>query len=143
MMKKLLFFVLMPVLFMPAGCAKRYVDVYGERYEMISQREEAQLVENARSALKTISKRIPPMDMKIIDTKDPELRFIYAGNRYGRAIVRWHFPAYEAGVEYEGQFLTEYMTSTVFTKKKQAEVTDFTRRKKEEKPKARSSRKFR
>lgn len=142
-MKKLFFPVLMLALLGAAGCAKRYVDVYGERYEMISQREEAQLVENARSALKTISKRIPPMDMKIIDTNDPELRFIYAGNRYGRAIVRWHFPSYEAGVEYEGQFLTEYMTSTVFTKKKRAEVTDFTRRKKAEKPRKGSSRRFR
>ena len=142
-MKQVFSGCLMFALLLAAGCAPRYVDVYGERYEMISPREESQLVEHARNALKTISKRIPPMDLKFIDTNEPEQRFIYAGNRYGRAIIRWHFPAYEAGVEYEGQFLTEHMTSTVFTKKKQAEVTDFTRRKKEEQPKGRSSRRFR
>ena len=142
-MKRVLFAGMILALCLAAGCAPRYVDVYGERYEMISPREESQPVEHARSALKTISKRIPPMDMKFIDTNEPELRFIYAGDRYGRAIIRWHFQTYEAGVEYEGQFLSEHMTSTVFTKKKQAEVTDFTRRKKEEKPKSRPSRRFR
>ncbi|MBE6385166.1 MAG: hypothetical protein E7048_05835 [Lentisphaerae bacterium] len=111
-----------------SGCSTRYVNVRGERFEMISEKEEAALVEHARAALKTISKRIPPADMKIIDTSEPEKRFIYSDHRYGRAIIRWHFPAYEAGVDYEGEFLSEYMNSTVFTKKKKAETIDFTHR---------------
>lgn len=111
-----------------AGCRTRYVNVRGERFEMISEKEEAALVEHARAALKTISKRIPPADMKIIDTSEPEKRFIYSDHRYGRAIIRWHFPAYEAGVDYEGEFLSEHMSSTVFSKRKRAETVDFTRR---------------
>lgn len=111
-----------------AGCSTRYVNVRGERFEMISEKEEAALVEHARAALKTISKRIPPADMKIIDTSEPEKRFIYSDHRYGRAIIRWHFPAYEAGVDYEGEFLSEHMSSTVFSKRKRAETVDFTRR---------------
>ena len=111
-----------------AGCNTRYVNVRGERFEMISEKEEAALVEHARAALKTISKRIPPADMKIIDTTEPEKRFIYSDHRYGRAIIRWHFPAYEAGVDYEGEFLSEHMSSTVFSKRKRAETVDFTRR---------------
>ena len=119
---------LLTVLFLSAGCSTRYVDVRGEKFEMISEREERKMVEHARAALKTISKRIPPADMKVIDTSDPELRFIYSDHRYGRAIIRWHFPAYEAGVEYEGEFLSEYMTSTVFSKRKRAETVDFRNR---------------
>ena len=78
--------------------------------------------------MKTISKKLPPQDMKIIDSQAPEVRFIYSGDRYGRAIVRWQFPRYEAGVDYEGQLMTEYMTSTVFTREKLPEVVDFRRR---------------
>ena len=119
---------LLTVLFISAGCGTRYVDVRGEKFEMISEREERKMVEHARAALKTISKRIPPADMKVIDTADPELRFIYSDHRYGRAIIRWHFPAYEAGVEYEGEFLSEHMASTVFSKRKRAETVDFRNR---------------
>lgn len=119
---------LLTVLFLSAGCGTRYVDVRGEKFEMISEREERKMVEHARAALKTISKRIPPADMKVIDTAEPELRFIYSDHRYGRAIIRWHFPAYEAGVEYEGEFLSEHMASTVFSKRKRAETVDFRNR---------------
>ena len=111
-----------------SGCSTRYVEVRGELFEMISEKEEAQLVEHARVALKTISKKIPPADMKFIDTTEPEKRFIYSDHRYGRAIIRWHFPDYEAGVDYEGQLMSKYMNSTVYTKKKRAETLDFTRR---------------
>lgn len=119
----LLFFLLAT-----AGCTPRYVDVRGEKFEMISEREEKELVEHARLSMKTISKKLPPQDMKIIDSQAPEVRFIYSGDRYGRAIVRWQFPRYEAGVDYEGQLMTEYMTSTVFTREKLPEVVDFRRR---------------
>ena len=111
-----------------AGCNTRYVDVRGEKFEMISESEEQELVEHARLSLKTISKRIPAADMKTIETAAPEMRFIYSGDRYGRAVVRWQFPRYEAGVDYEGQLMTKYMISTVFTREKLPEVVDFRRR---------------
>lgn len=111
-----------------AGCNTRYVDVRGEKFEMISESEEQELVEHARLSLKTISKRIPPADMKTIETAAPEMRFIYSGDRYGRAIVRWNFPRYEVGVDYEGQLMTKYMNSTVYSKEKQPEIIDFRRK---------------
>ena len=111
-----------------AGCNTRYVDVRGEKFEMISESEEQELVEHARLSLKTISKRIPAADMKTIETAAPEMRFIYSGDRYGRAIVRWHFPRYEVGVDYEGQLMTKYMNSTVYSKEKQPEIIDFRRK---------------
>lgn len=111
-----------------AGCNTRYVDVRGEKFEMISESEEQELVEHARLSLKTISKKIPPGDMKTIDTVAPKMRFIYSGDRYGRAIVTWKFPRYEVGVDYEGQLMTKYMNSTVFSRKKQPEVLDFSKR---------------
>lgn len=111
-----------------SGCNTRYVDVRGEKFEMISESEEQELVEHARLSLKTISKRIPAADMKTIETAAPEMRFIYSGDRYGRAIVRWHFPRYEVGVDYEGQLMTKYMNSTVYSKEKQPEIMDFRRK---------------
>ena len=111
-----------------SGCTPRYVDVRGELFEMISEREEARLVEHARVALKTISKKIPPADMKFIDTNEPEKRFIYSDHRYGRAIIRWHFTEYEVGVDYEGELMTDHMSSTIYTRRKKAETVDFTNR---------------
>lgn len=111
-----------------AGCAPRYVDVRGEKFEMISESEEKELIEHARLSMKTIARKLPPQDMKVIETQAPEVRFIYAGDRYGRAVVRWQFPRYEAGVDYEGQLMTKYMISTVFTREKLPEVVDFRRR---------------
>ena len=128
-MKYLNLLFLFLLLFVIAGCTARYVDVRGEKFEMISEKEEKELAQNARIALKTIEKKLPPGDYKHIESTAPEMRFIYSGDRYGRAIVRWQFPRYEAGVEYEGELMTGYMVSTVFTKEKQPEVVDFTRKK--------------
>ena len=127
-MKKILLAVLFLLSLLAAGCAARYVDVRGEKFEMISESEEKELVEHARLSLKTISRRIPPRDMRVIDTTVPETRFIYSGDRYGKAVIKWQFPKYEAGVEYEGELMTKHMTSSVFTQKKRPEVVDFTRR---------------
>ena len=125
----LMFLLLFFALTAATGCAKRYVDVRGEKFEMISESEEKELAQNARLALKTIEKKLPPGDYKHIESTAPEMRFIYSGDRYGRAIVRWQFPRYEAGVDYEGELMTKFMVSTVYTKEKQPEVVDFTRRK--------------
>jgi hypothetical protein len=125
----LMFLLLFFALTAATGCAKRYVDVRGEKFEMISESEEKELAQNARLALKTIEKKPPPGDYKHIEPTAPEMRFIYSGDRYGRAIVRWQFPRYEAGVDYEGELMTKFMVSTVYTKEKQPEVVDFTRRK--------------
>ena len=111
-----------------AGCNTRYVDVRGEKFEMISESEEKELIEHARLSMKTIARKLPPQDMKVIETQAPEVRFIYAGDRYGRAIVRWNFPRYEVGVDYEGQLMTKYMNSTVYSKEKQPEIIDFRRK---------------
>lgn len=127
-MKKIPLPVLFLLLVLTAGCSTRYVDVRGEKFEMISESEEKELIGHARLSLKTISRRIPPQDMRVIDTTIPEMRFVYSGDRYGKAVVKWKFPKYEAGVEYEGELMTKHMTSSVFTQKKQPEVIDFTRR---------------
>ena len=123
-----------------SGCAPRYVEVRGEFFEMITEKEEARLVTQARAALKTLSKKISQADMKVIDNTEPEKRFIYSDHRYGRAVIRWHFPEYEAGVEYDGQFMSEHMGATVYTMKKQAEKKDHTRPFLKHRPSVRSGR---
>ena len=127
-MKYLNLLPLFLLLFFVAGCTARYVDVRGEKFEMISEKEEKELAQNARIALKTIEKKLPPGDYRKIEKTDPEMRFIYSGDRYGRAIVRWNVPRYEVGVDYEGQLMTKYMNSTVYSKEKQPEIIDFRRK---------------
>lgn len=128
MKRKILTLSLSILTLLAAGCAPRYVEVRGERFEAVSSSEEKELVELARLSMKTIKGRLPAQDMKTIETAAPEVRFIYSGDRYGRVIVKWSFPRYEAGIEYEGQLMTRHMTSTVFSKEKQPEVIDFRRR---------------
>lgn len=111
-----------------AGCTPRYAEVHGEYFEMISEREEAQLVEKTRLFVKTISGKIPRADMEHINKTEPDKRFIYSDHRYGRAIIKWDFPTYEVGVEYMGELMSKHMNSTVFTKKKHNKVLDFSRR---------------
>lgn len=125
---KYLFLFLLSLLLLNTACSTRYVDVRGEKFEMISEKEERELVESARLALKTIAKKLPPQDMKTIETGEPECRFIYSDHRFGRAIIRWHFKTYEVGVDYEGQLMTRHMTSSIFTRKKRAAVVDFIRK---------------
>ena len=57
-MKKIPLPVLFLLLVLTAGCSTRYVDVRGEKFEMISESEEKELIGHARLSLKTISRRI-------------------------------------------------------------------------------------
>lgn len=116
------------LLILLTGCAREYVDVRGEKFEKISRSEELQLVDYARLSMRGIAKKLPPADLKSIETREPEMRFIYDGDRFGRVFVSWSFPGYTVGVEYEGQLMTKYMKSIVFSKRKNAEVVDFVRR---------------
>ena len=126
------YFLLLPLaalMLLLCSCSPRYVEVMGEKFEMISVDEEKELVLRARTLLQAIEKKLPKGDYEKIARGEPQLQSIYADHRFGRIIVRWDFPRYETGVVFEGQMMTEHMSSVIFTKEKQAEVTDFTRKK--------------
>ena len=126
------YFLLLPLallMLLLCSCSTRYVEVMGEKFEMISVDEEKELDLRARSLLKSIEKKLPRGDYDKIARGEPQVQSIYTDHRFGRIIMRWDFPRYETGVIFEGQMMTEHMSSIVFTKEKQAEVVDFTRKK--------------
>ena len=125
-MKNPLIPLMLMLLLALCGCAgTRYAEVGGERFAMISEKEEQELAEQARLALSRIAFQLSPAEKRAINSQQPELRFIYSGDRFGRAVVRWVFPDREVGVNFEGEFMTRHMTSMIYTKGKEPEVVDF------------------
>lgn len=111
-----------------SGCAPtRYVDVNGERFQMLSEKEEQELVEHARVSMGRLSSRLSPREKRQIETTPPEVRFFYAADRYGRAVVRWHLPTREVGVDYAGEFLGKHMSSSLYSREKMPELIDLTK----------------
>ena len=112
------------ILLLLCGCSSRYIDVGGEKYEMISEKEEKELVERARLAISRINSRLKGYEQQIIREKTPSIRFFYSGDRYGRATFSWKTPDREVGVNYEGEFLSEHMSCRVYTKANPGEEID-------------------
>lgn len=110
------------------GCSARYVDVGGEKYEMISESEEAELVEVARLTVSRIKSRLKSHERQFIMDKMPEIRFFYSGDRYGRAVMSWKLPGREVGVNYDGEFMTDHMSCRVYTRELGPDRIDYTKR---------------
>ena len=108
------------------GCtATRYTEINGERFAMISEKEEAELADRARLIIKRIDSRLAPAERRLIGTRKPEMIFAYSGDRSGRATVRWVLPSREVNVLFEGEFLSPHMISTLYTRDKAPAVLDF------------------
>ena len=108
------------------GCAAtRYTEVDGERFAMISEQEEEELADQARLIIKRIKSRLSPAEKRLVETRKPEMKFVYSGDRSGRATVRWILPDREVNVVFEGEFLSSRMTSTLYTRDKVPAVLDF------------------
>ena len=114
------------VLFMLCGCtATRYTEVDGERFAMISEKEEDELADQARLIIKRIRTRLSPAEKRLVETRKPEMSFVYSGDRAGRATVRWVLPEREVNVVFEGEFLSSRMVSTLYARDKVPAVLDF------------------
>ena len=108
------------------GCtATRYTEIDGKRLAMISEKEEEELADQARLIIKRIKSRLSPAEKRLVETRKPEMNFVYSADRSGRATVRWILPEREVNVVFEGEFLTSQMTSTLYTRDKAPAVLDF------------------
>ena len=92
---------------------------------MISEKEEEELADQARLIIKRIKSRLSPAEKRLIETRKPEMVFVYSGDRAGRATVRWVLPEREVNVVFEGEFLSSRMVSTLYTRDKVPAVLDF------------------
>ena len=119
-------FLLFLAFFALCGCtATRYTEVNGERFAMISEKEEEELADQARLIVKRIKSRLSPAEKRLIETRKPEMIFVYSADRAGRATVRWVLPEREVNVVFEGEFLSSRMVSTLYARDKVPAVLDF------------------
>ena len=123
-----LFFLSLLPLCLLCGCtATRYTEINGERFAMISEKEEDELTDQARLIIKRIKIRLSPAEKRLIETRKPKTNFVYSGDRSGRATVSWLLPEREVNVVFEGEFLGPHMTSMLYTRDKAPAVLDFSR----------------
>ena len=110
------------------GCTPtRYTEIDGERFAMISEKEEEELADQARLIIKQVKSRLSPAEKRLVEIRKPEMTFVYSGDRSGRATVRWVLPDREVNVVFEGEFLSSRMTSALYTRDKAPAVLDFSR----------------
>lgn len=123
---KHLFVFLFSAFFMFCGCTStRYTEIDGERFAMISEKEEEELADQARLIIKQVKSRLSPAEKRLVEIRKPEMTFAYSGDRSGRATARWILPDRELNVVFEGEFLSSRMTSTLYTRDKVPPVLDF------------------
>ena len=70
---KRLFVFLFPALFMFCGCTStRYTEINGERFAMISEKEEDELADQARLIIKQVKSRLSPAEKRLVEIRKPE-----------------------------------------------------------------------
>ena len=71
------------------GC-RNQIEVDGQHYDMLNEREVAEIVAFARATLEHNSpKLVRPSELVEIKSRAPELKINYRGDCYGDAIVIW------------------------------------------------------
>ena len=87
MKKYILTLFAIPVLGILTGC-RNQIEVDGQHYDMLNEREVAEIVAFARATLEHNSpKLVRPSELVEIKSKEPELKINYRGDCYGDATV--------------------------------------------------------
>ena len=116
-----------------AGCRNR-IEVDGQHYDMLNEREVAEIVAFARATLEHNSpKLVRPSELVEIKSREPELKINYRGDCYGDATVIWDLAdrKYEVvvdGVLNETSPLKRNMMLRVMKKYPADAVIDFSKR---------------
>ena len=88
------------------GC-RNQIEVDGQHYDMLNEREIAEIVAFARATLEhNTPKLVRPSELIEIKSKEPELKINYRGDCYGDAIVIWDLADRKYEVVVDG-FLNE------------------------------------
>ena len=116
-----------------AGCRNR-IEVDGQRYDMLNEREVAEIVAFARATLEHNSpKLVRPAELVEIKEKEPELKISYRGDCYGDATVIWDLADRKYEVVVDGELnetspLKRNMMLRVMKKYPADAVVDFSNR---------------
>ncbi len=85
------------------GCRSR-IEVDGEYYAMLDEREERELVMLARDTLvRSAGKIISKEEADEVRRREPELKIDYRGDCFGDAVVSWDLKNIKLEVVYEGK----------------------------------------
>ena len=116
-----------------AGCRSQ-IEVDGQHYDMLNEREVAEIVAFARATLKhNTPKLVRPAELTEILKTDPELKIDYRGDCSGEAAVIWDLADRRYEVVVDGELndpspLKRRMMLRVMKKYHDGEVIDFSRR---------------
>ena len=122
-----------PFLSILSGCRNR-IEVDGQHYDMLNEREIAEIVAFARATLEHNSpKLVRPSELVEIKSREPELKINYRGDCYGDAVVIWDLAdrKYEVvvdGVLNDTSPLKRNMMLRVMKKYRDDAVIDFSKR---------------
>ena len=115
------------------GC-RNQIEVNGQHYDMLNERETAEIVAFARAALEHNSpKLVRPSELVEIKKLDPELKINYRGDCYGDATVIWDLADRKYEVIVDGRLnetspLKRSMMLRVMKKYRSDAVIDFSKR---------------
>ena len=116
-----------------AGCRSR-IEVDGQRYDMLNDREVAEIVAFARATLEHNSpKLVRSSELVEIKSQAPEVRINYRGDCYGDATVIWDLADRKYEVVVDGELnetspLKRNMMLRVMKKYPPDAVVDFSKR---------------
>ena len=133
MKKYVLALFAIPVLTVLTGC-RNQIEVDGQHYDMLNEREISEIVAFARATLEHNSpKLVRPSELVEIKSKEPEFKINYRGDCYGDAAVIWDLSdrKYEVvvdGVLNETSPLKRNMMLRVMKKFPDDAVVDFSKR---------------
>ena len=133
MKKYILTLFAIPVLGILTGC-RNQIEVDGQHYDMLNERETAEIVAFARAALEHNSpKLVRPSELVEIKSKEPELKINYRGDCYGDATVIWDLTDRKYEVVVDGELnetspLKRNMMLRVMKKYPADAVIDFSKR---------------
>ena len=115
------------------GC-RNQIEVDGQHYDMLNEREVAEIVAFARATLEHNSpKLVRPSELVEIKSRAPELKINYRGDCYGDAIVIWDLADRKYEVVVDGELnetspLKRNMMLRVMKKYPADAVIDFSKR---------------
>lgn len=133
MKKYILTLFAIPVLGILTGC-RNQIEVDGQHYDMLNEREVAEIVAFARATLEHNSpKLVRPSELVEIKSKEPELKINYRGDCYGDATVIWDLADRKYEVVVDGELnetspLKRNMMLRVMKKYPADAVIDFSKR---------------
>lgn len=122
MFMKMFFLLIFTMLFF-CGCHETAI-INGQRFEVLSEREERTLVLLAKDSLKNSPNTLSDRDHYACMTTEPKLEIKYMADRSGQAKVIWKLHDKRVIIGFAGEFLTKGMQWIMYTEPVDTAIVD-------------------